>query len=304
MSGAGKTTVLKAFEDLGFEALDNVPLSLLPNIVAPPPDLFSDAAAPLRPIAVGVDIRTRDFAADTFMRQLLVLRAQPGVQVKVLFVDCGDEELVRRYTETRHRHPLAADLPVLDGIRIERGLVSPLLDVADIHLDTTGDTPYDVKSFLAHTFGDDHADTGMAIFVTSFSFRKGLPRDADLVFDVRFLRNPHYDPPLKPLTGKHPEVQAYIEEDVEFAGFFANLSALLGPMVTRFEAEGKSYLTIAVGCTGGQHRSVFVAEKLAAWLETRHNRIRLAHRDMPKDVRPLNGPQDQPEQQQGNGKSS
>jgi len=285
MSGAGKTTVLKAFEDLSFEALDNVPLSLLPNIVAPPQNNLLAVPASPRPIAVGVDIRTRDFAADAFIRQLQVLRALDGVTVTVLFVDCGDEELVRRYTETRHRHPLAHDLPVLDGVHLERRLISVLLTVADIHLDTTGDTPYDVKSFLAHTFGalgegQNHAT--MAVFVTSFSYRKGLPRDADLVFDVRFLRNPHYDPDLKALTGQNAQVQAYIEADPDFDAFFAHLCRLLGPMVSRFAVEGKSYLTIAVGCTGGQHRSVCVAQKLAAWLENSHNRIRIAHRDLPR----------------------
>jgi len=295
MSGAGKTTVLKAFEDLMFEALDNVPLSLLPNIIAGPHDVLPGFTAPPRPIAVGVDIRTRDFAADAFVRQLNALRSLQGVDVKVLFVDCGDEELVRRYTETRHRHPLAHDLPVLDGIRLERRLVSALIDVADIHLDTTGDTPYDVKSFLAHSFGEGAGTDTMAVFVTSFSYRKGLPRDADLVFDVRFLRNPHYDPVLKPLTGQDSKVQAYIQEDAGFDEFFSNLCALLAPMVTRFRDEGKSYLTIAVGCTGGKHRSVFVAEKLAAWLENTHNRIRLAHRDMP-----FTGP----DLKQGSGKQS
>jgi len=280
MSGAGKTTVLKAFEDLSFEALDNVPLSLLPNIVAPSPSIVAQDTRN-RSIAVGVDIRTRDFAADAFMRQLQSLRSQQGVDVKVLFVDCGDEELMRRYTETRHRHPLAHDRPVLDGIRLERRLISPLLEVADIRLDTTGDTPYDVKSFLAHTYGEGTQTDAMAVFVTSFSYRKGLPRDADLVFDVRFLRNPHYDPGLKPLTGENSRVQAYIQEDAEFKDFLASLTTLLAPMVKRFGEEGKSYLTIAVGCTGGKHRSVFVAEKLAAWLESTHNRVRLAHRDMP-----------------------
>ncbi|MEG3620087.1 RNase adapter RapZ [Magnetovibrio sp. PR-2] len=277
MSGAGKTTVLKAFEDLGFEALDNVPLSLLPNIVAPleNPDIET------RPIAVGVDIRTRDFAADAFIAQLKALRTRDDIDIQVLFVDCGDEELVRRYTETRHRHPLAHDLPVLDGIRLERETVGPVMDVVDIRLDTTGDTPYDVKSFLNHTFAEGVTDTAMAVFVTSFSFRKGLPRDADLVFDVRFLRNPHYDPELKPLTGQDPRVQAYVQEDAGFEDFFANLTQLLGPMVQRFEEAGKSYLTLAVGCTGGQHRSVFMAEKLAAWLGDTHNRVRLGHRDMP-----------------------
>jgi len=277
MSGAGKTTVLKAFEDLNFEALDNVPLSLLPNITAP----IQGADTP-RPIAVGIDIRTRDFAAETFIAQLKALRAQPDVVVKVLFVNCGDEELLRRYTETRHRHPLAHDRPVLDGVRLERELVTPLLDVADVQLDTTGETPYDVKSFLDHTFGDGGQGEAMAVFVTSFSFRKGLPRDADFVFDVRFLRNPHYDPDLKPLTGQNRGVQAYIEEDAGFEAYFTSLTTLLGSMVERFAQAGKSYLTIAVGCTGGQHRSVFVAEKLAAWLETTHTRIRLAHRDMPR----------------------
>lgn len=281
MSGAGKTTVLKAFEDLGFEALDNVPLSLLPNVVAPLPLPTQILDAQTRSIAVGIDIRTRDFAAETFINQLKFLRTQSDVEVKVLFVNCGDEELLRRYTETRHRHPLAHDRPVLDGVRLERSLVSPLLDVADVHLDTTGDTPYDVKSFLDHTFAGQGENKAMAVFVTSFSFRKGLPRDADFVFDVRFLRNPHYDPELKPLTGQNPGVQAYIEEDAEFTTFFKNLKNLLGPTVQRFAQEGKSYLTIAVGCTGGKHRSVFVAEKLATWLETTHTRIRLAHRDMP-----------------------
>ena len=274
MSGAGKTTVLKAFEDLSFEALDNVPLSLLPNIVAP-----ADGVSP--PTVVGIDIRTRDFAAEAFISEVEALRARADVEVQVLFVDCGDEELVRRYTVTRHRHPLAHDRPVLDGIRLERTLISPLLDVADIHLDTTGDTPYDVKSFLSHTFGEGRPDQAMAVFVTSFSYRKGLPRDADFVFDVRFLRNPHYDPVLKPLTGRDARVQAYIQEDAEFDSFFTGLTGLLATMVRRFSEEGKSYLTIAVGCTGGKHRSVFVAEQLAAWLETTHNRIRLAHRDMP-----------------------
>ena len=301
MSGAGKTTVLKAFEDLNFEALDNVPLSLLPNIAAP----LQGMNTPPRPIAVGVDIRTRDFAAETFVRQLNELRATEGVDVKVLFVNCGDEELLRRYTETRHRHPLAHDRPVLDGVRLERRMISPLLDVADVHLDTTGDTPYDVKSFLEHTFAQD-GEMGpgkqMAVFVTSFSFRKGLPRDADLVFDVRFLRNPHYDPQLKAYTGQDRAVQAYIEDDDGFADFFANLTGLLAPMVARFAEGGKSYLTIAVGCTGGKHRSVFVAEKLAAWLRDQQIRIRLAHRDMPKNK--ASNETDAPETDLENGTSS
>jgi len=275
MSGAGKTTVLKAFEDLGFEALDNMPLSLLPHVVGP----VTDVNGP--PIAVGVDIRTRDFAAETFVEHLQNLRQQPTVRVQVLFVDCSDEELLRRYTETRHRHPLAHDRPVLDGIHMERKLVSPLLDIADLHLDTTGRTPYDAKGFLAHNFDADKSPRAMAVFVTSFSYRQGIPRDADLVFDVRFLRNPHYDPQLKALTGQDQAVQDYITEDAGFEDFLDRLTALLTPLVPRYAEGGKSYLTIAVGCTGGKHRSVFVAEKLAAWLEDNLTSVRLAHRDLP-----------------------
>lgn len=278
MSGAGKTTVLKAFEDLGFEALDNMPLSLLPRVVG---EVGPATDVPGPPIAVGVDIRTRDFAAAAFAEQLQNLRDQPGVRVQVLFVDCGDEELLRRYTETRHRHPLAHDRPVLDGVIMERQLVSPLLDIADLHLDTTGRTPYDVKGFLAHNFEADKSPRAMSVFVTSFSYRQGIPRDADLVFDVRFLRNPHYDPQLKALTGRDGAVQDYIAGDDGFVDFMDRLTALLATLVPRYGDGGKSYLTIAVGCTGGKHRSVFVAEKLAAWLEDNQTSVRLAHRDVP-----------------------
>jgi len=275
MSGAGKTTVLKAFEDLGFEALDNIPLSLLGNVVNPPPD----GNAP--PLAVGVDIRTRDFEANAFVERLASLRHRPNLRIQVLFVDCEDQELVRRYTETRHRHPLAHDRPVLDGITKERKLVSPLLDHIDLHLDTTGRTPYDAKGFLSHNFADDENPRTMAIFVSSFSYRMGIPKDADLVFDVRFLRNPHYDPELKALTGLDQQVQNYIAEDTLFTVFFERLTSLLEPLVPRYETEGKSYLTIAVGCTGGKHRSVFVAKHLANWLKKTKDNVRLVHRDIP-----------------------
>ncbi len=281
MSGAGKTTVLKGFEDLGFEALDNVPLYLLERVVEPD----GRAAASPKPLAIGVDIRTRDFNARSLIETLKTLRTRHGIPVRVLFVDCGDEELLARYTTTRHRHPLAQDRPVLDGVRMERTLLAPLLDIAEVRLDTSGRTPYDVKSFLAHNFGGDeqgHHRT-MAVFVTSFSFRRGLPRDADLVFDVRFLRNPHYDPALRPLNGQDEAVQHFITEDAAFATFLDNLTALLAPLLARYAQEGKSYLTIAVGCTGGKHRSVFVAERLAAWLEDSIGpgaRVRLAHRDL------------------------
>ena len=274
MSGAGKTTVLKAFEDLGFEALDNIPLSLLGNIVN------SDSNGALTPLAVGVDIRTRDFDAKALIERIDRLRKRPGLRIKILFVDCEDEELLRRYTETRHRHPLAVDRPILDGITLERGLVAPLVPLVDLYLDTTGRTPYDAKGFLTHNFNDDKTPRSMAVMVTSFSYRQGIPRDADLVFDVRFLRNPHYDPSLKPKDGRDQDVQAYIRQDPLFEGFINNLTQLLTPLVPRYEEEGKSYLTLAIGCTGGKHRSVFIAETLSKWLKKSMNNVRLVHRDL------------------------
>ncbi|NQU57570.1 MAG: RNase adapter RapZ [Rhodospirillales bacterium] len=268
MSGAGKSSALKAFEDIGYEAIDNVPLSLIGALVNPPQkDSFQ------RPIAIGVDIRTRDFTIDSFIRELGALEA------KVLFIDCDDDELRRRYAETRHRHPLAQDRPVSDGISRERALVSPLRDRADVVVDTTRFGPGELKRILSGHF-DLARGSDLNVFVTSFSFRKGLPREADLVFDVRFLANPHYDPTLKDLCGKDDAVGNFIAGDENFGTFFDNLTALLSPLLPRYAAEGKSYLTIALGCTGGRHRSVFVAEKLASWIEREERPVHLLHRDL------------------------
>lgn len=278
MSGAGKTSALKAFEDQGFEAIDNVPLSLLNSLVTPPQ---SDLPGPgfKRPIAIGIDIRTRDFAVDAFIREIDRMLAESTLSARVLFIDCDDDELRRRYAETRHRHPLAQDRPVSDGIAHERRLVEALRDRADVVIDTTQFGPGELKRILSGHFGQDRQE-GLSIFVTSFSFRRGLPREADLVFDVRFLRNPHYAPELKPLSGKDQAVGDYISEDPGFEEFFTGLTGLISPLLPRYAAEGKSYLTIAVGCTGGRHRSVFVAEKLAQWFDKEGQSIHLLHRDL------------------------
>jgi UPF0042 nucleotide-binding protein len=189
--------------------------------------------------------------------------------------------LVRRFTETRRRHPLAQDRPVLDGIQAERRLMQPLRGRADLLFDTSLLAPAEFRRLLAgHLSLAGASGLGMMTFVTSFSFRQGLPREADLVLDVRFLQNPHYDPLLKPLSGRDPEVARYVERDPGFAGFFAGLTAWLGPLLPRYEAEGKTYLTLAVGCTGGRHRSVFVAERLAQWLAGLGRPVVLAHRDL------------------------
>ncbi len=278
MSGAGKSSALKALEDIGYEAVDNIPLSLLVSLVSPHQSTlpFQDGGMPL---AIGVDIRTRDFDVESFIRYWDDLLQQTDLSVTVLFLDCDDDELNRRYTETRHRHPLALDRPVIDGIRHERRLVSDLRRRADHVIDTTRLTPSALKNILHGHFSTENQQ-GLTVFVTSFSYRRGLPREADLVFDVRFLRNPHYEPALKTQTGLDKAVSEYIRKDKEFEEFFKNLTRLLEQLLPRYAAEGKSYLTIAIGCTGGRHRSVFVAEQLKVWLSKLNNAVTIHHRDL------------------------
>ncbi len=272
MSGAGKTSVLKALEDMGYEAVDNLPLSLLTSLVRP-------SSALLAPLAIGVDIRTRDFGAESFLRELDELVRDSGVEVKLVFVDCDDEILRRRYSETRRRHPLGGDRSVLDGIAHERRLVTPLRERADVVLDTSALSPAELRLSLQGHFGLATAPE-LAIAVISFSYRHGLPREADLVFDVRFLDNPHYQDALRPLTGRDAPVAEFIAADPDFAGFFDSLIAMLALLVPRYRREGKSYLTVAIGCTGGRHRSVYVAERIGDWLRRQGHRVTLAHRDL------------------------
>ena len=270
MAGAGRSTALKALEDIGYEAVDNLPLKLLPALIR---------EAGNRPVAVGIDSRTRDFAVSSVIEELDSLKQDPALQVRLIFLDCEDELLRRRFTETRRRHPLALDRPVMDGILRDRELISPLRDRADWVIDTSGLAIADVRRMLQGT-ATPGENTALAVFLVSFAYRHGLPRDADLVFDVRFLRNPHYVPELRPRTGRDPEVRDYVEADPAFGPWFERLTELLRPLLPRFEDEGKSYLTVAIGCTGGRHRSVTVAERLAAWFTAQGRRAELRHRDL------------------------
>jgi len=275
LSGAGKSTTLKTFEDLGYEAVDNVPLFLLRRMIGA--DRAAGAEGTRRPLAIGVDIRTRDFDVAAIRRFVGDVEKTGGARPRVVFLDCDDDVLQRRYTETRRRHPLASDRPLADGIALERQLLAPLKDGADDVIDTSDLPPGSLKTMLATRYG--LASVGLHVFVTSFSFRRGLPREADLVFDVRFLRNPHYDPRLRDLTGRDAAVQAYVAADPDFPEFMDRLTALLDPLLPRYVTEGKSYLTIAVGCTGGRHRSVFVAERLGAWLAEAGYGTSVRHRE-------------------------
>jgi len=274
LSGAGRGTALHALEDLGYVAVDNVPLPLLG-------DLMRSTATPgelAAPLAFGVDTRTFGFSATALVRRLLQLRQRADLEARLLYLDCDTETLQRRYTESRRPHPLAPDRPVVDGIVEERKQIGGLRESADVVIDTSALSPHQFKQILGGHFALGQ-QRGARIAVMSFSYRRGLPREADLVFDVRFLRNPHYVPELKPLTGQDKPVVDYIAGDPDYEPFIARLEGLIGPLLPRFDAEGKSYLTIAVGCTGGRHRSIAVAERLAEWLRGAGRSVTLVHRD-------------------------
>ncbi len=275
LSGAGLSTAMHTLEDLGFETVDNLPLALFEAVAAHGP-------APDHPIALGINSRTRDFSAAALLARLEILRQRLGDEATtaLIYLDCEDDTLQQRYTETRRRHPQAAELPVRDGIAAERTMMAPLREHADLVLDTTQLSVHDLKRALSGHFAPQDK-AGLTVFVTSFSYRRGLPREADLVFDVRFLRNPHYEPTLKPLTGEDAAVGAYIEQDEGFLLFFDRLTAFLEIVLPRYHSEGKSYLTIAFGCTGGKHRSVYTANRAAAWLSGLLGEpVAVQHRDM------------------------
>ena len=272
MSGAGKTSALKVLEDMGFEAVDNVPISLMRDLVA----TRRPASASL---AIGADIRTRDFAASAVLSEVHKLIVNSDLKVDLIFLDCDNEVLGRRFSETRRRHPLAQDRPAMDGIILERRLVLELQERADLVIDTSCLLIRELKNILQGHFGSV-GGTGLTVSVRSFSYKKGIPREADLVFDVRFLRNPYYDPLLSGGTGLDKKVGEFITLDDGFHSFFENLKNFLKPQLPRFLEEGRSYLTIAIGCTGGRHRSVFVAQQLGEWLQAGEENVIISHREI------------------------
>lgn len=277
LSGAGKTTALKLLEDYGYEAVDNLPIPLLRRLAAP--DDEGDAGSqPRRAIAAGIDTRTRDFQPDRLVALLGELKQRPDINAQLLYFDCEDEVLLKRFTATRRRHPLASDRPVMDGIVAERRLMQPLRAEADLVIDTSAVSLPEFRQVLGAQFALD-ALPGLSIMVLSFSYKFGLPREADLVFDVRFLRNPHYDEILRPQTGTDPGVANYVTADPGYAGFFNHLCEMIDMLLPRYVSEGKRYLTIAIGCTGGQHRSVTVAEALGKHLREAGQRVDIRHRD-------------------------
>jgi RNase adapter protein RapZ len=276
MSGAGKSTALKTLEDMGWEVVDNLPFTLLNRLLA---TQEAEGVHGARPLAIGIDSRTRGFDARAIVERIKTMRDTEGSTIGTLFLDCTGVELERRYSETRRRHPLAPDRPAADGIHRERELVAPLRRWADHVVDTTANNANDLKAELRNRFGSD-AGQETVISVMSFGFARGLPRNADLVFDMRFLRNPHWVDALRPLTGLDGGVSAYIMDDPAYAEAMERIDGLIDLLIPRYRAEGKSYLTIAFGCTGGRHRSVHCAERMGQRLRDGGFAPSVVHRDI------------------------
>lgn len=255
MSGAGKSTALGMLEDLGWETIDNAPVRLLEG-------LLTAGASPEMPLAIGIDSRTHGYDPAAILELLDRLRTTEDAPLRILFLDANRHAIERRYNETRRPHPLARDRPVGDGIKAERELLEPLRARADMVIDTSDFASNQLQQVIRNEFGDA-AHAGMTITVSSFGFARGMPPLADLVFDMRFLDNPHWDPILRPQTGLDPAVGAHIDADPAFVPAFTRIRDLVLELLPHYAEQGRAYLAIAFGCTGGKHRSVYSAQKLA-----------------------------------------
>jgi UPF0042 nucleotide-binding protein len=268
-SGAGRTTAIRVLEDLGFEGIDNIPLSLVPRL--------TDGVPLGRPIVVGLDVRNRDFNTTALIELIDTLTRDPRVALEVLYLDCAPSVLIRRFSETRRRHPLAPNETPAQGVEREIDLLAPVRVRADHLIDTTDLNQHDLKAELAAIF--DINPTGrLSVSVQSFSYKRGVPRGVDMIFDCRFLANPHWEPDLRPLDGRDAAVEAYVRKDPRFAEFFRKLCDFLLFLLPANLEEGKAHLAIGFGCTGGQHRSVAVAELVgnalaeAGWAVSKRHR--------------------------------
>jgi len=276
MSGSGKLSALKAFEDLGYYSVDNLPLELIPRFAE-----LVEKSAEITHAALVIDVREGS-RLDRFPAILEEVRK--GLRTRVVFLEASEDAIVRRFSETRRPHPLGRGETVISQIRAERKRLDPVRNVADIIIDTTKFTVHDLRAHISAQF-QQHGGTNeknLTISVTSFGFKNGVPSDADLVFDVRFLPNPHFVPEFRKLTGKHPKVAKYVRSFPQTKEFLDKAADMLTFLLPHYIKEGKSYLTVAIGCTGGQHRSVMIAEELRKRLRHAGYRVKSQHRDMPR----------------------
>jgi len=274
--GAGKSTALRVLEDIGWEAIDNFPVRLFERLLDNSGD---DESTSRPPLAVGFDTRTRGFVPREVIDLMKRLGERGDLEVAMLFLDCSGQELERRYNETRRPHPLAADMPVGSGIAAERETMEPLRRWADMVIDTSRLSANELQQVIRTKFALAAGQT-MTLTVSSFGFSRGMPPVADLVFDMRFLDNPHWDPQLRPLTGTDEPVASHIRRDPAYSEAFERIRDLLLFLLPRYEAQGKAYVNVAFGCTGGRHRSVFMAEQIAAALRQYGFSPTLLHRNL------------------------
>lgn len=269
LSGAGISSALRTLEDIGYEVFDNMPIPFIGQLLHEQ----NNPENRQKPVAVAIDTRTRNFDLQTLLSQA------DKLQAFVLFMIADEYELLRRFTETRRRHPLARTVPVREGILREKEWLRPLQDKADMTVDTTTLSVHDLRHILEGVFQKNEKDT-LLVSLLSFGYKYGIPREADIIMDVRFLSNPHWEKDLKPLTGRDKDVGDFIETDPACQTFIENFKSLLTPLFPLYRKEGKNYLTIALGCTGGRHRSVFLIEKLGGWLDDLNIACQITHRDL------------------------
>ncbi|WP_338549128.1 RNase adapter RapZ [Roseovarius phycicola] len=276
-SGAGRSTAIRALEDMGYEAIDNLPLSLLPRLL--------DAGGPDKPLALGIDVRNRDFSTNALIEAIDQSTHDTSTPLQVLYLDCRADVLQRRFSETRRRHPLAPAENPDEGIVREFDLLGPIRARADILIDTSEMSPHDLRAELGSWFAAK-SDGQLAVTVQSFSYKRGLPRGLDMVLDCRFLRNPYWEESLRSLDGRAPAVADYVKGDPRFDEFSGRVIDLAQMLLPAYQAEGKAYLSIGFGCTGGQHRSVTIAETLAHALAESAWQVSIRHRELERRDRP------------------
>ncbi len=274
LSGSGKGSVLKAFEDLGFYCVDNLPVPLIPKFA----DLCREAGSRIKRAAVVVDIREGEAVSQ--LPAVYSSLSRDNLKLSLVFLEASDQALIRRFEETRRPHPLGRDLPVREGIRLERTLLKPMRELSDAVIDTTRMNVHELREFIQIRFGGLARRNALLVSVVSFGFRFGVPQDADLVFDVRFLPNPNYVRQLKNKTGRDRAVQRFMDAYPETRDFLQRLRDFLLYLLPHYGREGKSYLTIAIGCTGGRHRSVVLAEEVVDLLSREGYRTKITHRDV------------------------
>ena len=273
-SGAGRSTAINALEDIGYEAIDNLPLSLLPRLMQGP--------AHEKPLALGLDTRNREFSTDALMDAIEELSARHAYNFDVLFIDCSDNVLLRRFSETRRRHPMAGADDPLRGIAREKQMLESIRDRASILIDSSELSPHDMRAEITRLFSLE-VEQKLSVSLHSFSYKRGLPRSADMVFDCRFLRNPHWEPELRAKTGLDPAVAHYVAQDPRHAAFSQHIKDLCETLLPAYQDEGKSHFTIAFGCTGGRHRSVALTEATSQMLAQSGWQVSCRHRELQRE---------------------